>query len=307
VTEAVVADAPAAGSDETHRLADGRSIGYRVFGDPDGLPVFALHGTPGSRLNFTVTEGPARARRLRIIAPDRPGCGLSDFKRLDAFEDWVADLQALADALRIDTFAVIGISGGGPYALAAAWALPERVQFAALVSPIGPVADAGTAIRLSPAHRRLFKQWAARPRTCRMLFRALRVILTVAPSIAYRGLIRRASSSDRPILRQEAIKRNLLQALREGLRRDVRGAAQDLLLFGAPWRIPFRDVIVPVVLWQGLEDRNVPPAASEFLADNLANCRLDVIPSGGHYWVFDHLDAVLDAVEASLGAGRGLA
>jgi pimeloyl-ACP methyl ester carboxylesterase len=285
------------------RLKDGRALSFCVYGDRLGLPVFALHGTPGSRLNFSLADGIAKQRGLRLIAPDRPGCGGSDFKHFNSFTEWTEDLESLADALGLGRFALIGISGGGPYAIAAAHAMPHRVQFTALVSPIGPVADMGPGLRLTPAHRPIFREMPNRPRAAAAAFWTMRTLLRFAPNIAYRGLVARAAEADRPILLREAVKASLLTGHREGLKRGVDGAMQDLRLFGQSWNIPFRDVIVPAVLWQGLEDRNVPAAASEYLADQLANCRLDVIARAGHYWVFDHLQSVLDAVEASMKAG----
>ncbi|MEG6510136.1 alpha/beta hydrolase [Methyloligella sp. 2.7D] len=291
----------------TLTLPDGRKIAYAEFGDPGGAPVFAFHGTPGSRLTFEITEGSARARNLRIIAPDRPGYGRSDFKAFTQLGDWVADLEALADGLGLNRFALIGVSGGGPYAVAAASALSHRVEFLALVSPVGPVADLGARITLSPMHRRIFRELPNRPRLAAAVFWAMRRLLSLAPALAYRGLVQRAGAADRAVLLKQAVKQSLLDGHEEGLSAGVHGAVQDLRLFSGPWGIDFDQVIVPAVLWQGLADRNVPPAASRALAEMLPNCRLDLLPEAGHYWVFDHLDAVLDAVEASLKAGRGLA
>lgn len=288
-------------------LSDGRRMGYAEYGDPEGLPVLALHGTPGSRLTFTITDEAARARNLRIIAPDRPGYGLSDFKRFETVMDWVPDLRALADGLGLEGFGIMGVSGGGPYAVAAAAGMRRRTAFLALVSPVGPIFDLGERLRLTPTHRRIFKDLPARPRISAAVFWSMRSVLRMAPRLAYRGLVSRAAPSDRPILTQPDIKASLLEGHREGLRRDVRGAVQDLRLFAASWELDFASVIAPAVMWQGLEDRNVPPTAAEYLADWLPNCRLDVMPRAGHYWVFDHIGEVLDAVEASLKAGAGVA
>ncbi len=101
-------------------LGDGRKIGYAEYGDPDGLPVIALHGTPGSRFMFALTDEGARARGLRVIAPERPGYGRSDFHRFETLADTASDVEALADALGLDRFALMGMSGGGPHAVAAA-------------------------------------------------------------------------------------------------------------------------------------------------------------------------------------------
>jgi len=95
------------------RLPDGRRVGYAEYGDPDGLPVFALHGTPGSRFMFALTNEGAQERGLRLIAPERPGYGLSEFRHADSLGDIAADVVALADALGIGRCAIIGVSGGG--------------------------------------------------------------------------------------------------------------------------------------------------------------------------------------------------
>jgi pimeloyl-ACP methyl ester carboxylesterase len=106
-----------------HRCADGRKLGYAEFGDPDGAPVIALHGTPGSRLMFALADQAARERGLRLIAPERPGYGLSDAKDFPTLHDAAADIISLADSLNLKDFALIGVSGGGPFAIAAAGCL----------------------------------------------------------------------------------------------------------------------------------------------------------------------------------------
>ena len=133
-----------AGSDRTSqvlRLADGRRIGYAEYGDPEGASVLAIHGTPGSRFMFALTDKAARERGLRIVAPERPGYGLSDYRRKDGLARAADDMSAFADALGLRRFAVIGVSGGGPYAVAAAAAMADRIALLALISPVGPIAE----------------------------------------------------------------------------------------------------------------------------------------------------------------------
>src|SRR5919106_2686580 len=115
------------------RLPGGRRVGYAEFGDPGGKPVLAIHGTPGSRFMFARTDRAARARGLRIIAPERPGYGLSDYCHAGSLARLAADAVALADALGLDRFAVLGVSGGGPHALVAASAMLDRVALLALI------------------------------------------------------------------------------------------------------------------------------------------------------------------------------
>jgi pimeloyl-ACP methyl ester carboxylesterase len=284
----------------SHVLAGGRRLGFAEYGDPRGLPVFALHGTPGSRLMFALSHRAARERGLRLIAPERPGYGLSSFRRSVTLLDHAQDIAALADAFGFRRFALVGISGGGPYAVAAASAMPERIVLLALVGPVGPIADHGRQMRLSRGHRLLFGSLARWPFATRAFFLGLRRLLRTAPEIAYRGLQARVPPSDRAILARDDVKENLRAAVREGLRAGVEGAVQDVSLFCAPWGLALSSIDASSVLWQGSDDSIVPPDASYLLARTLANCRLDVTPGAGHYWVFGQFGLVLDAVAAAM-------
>jgi pimeloyl-ACP methyl ester carboxylesterase len=281
------------------RLADGRRIGYAEYGDEQGLAVLAIHGTPGSRLMFALTDKAARARRLRIVAPERPGYGLSDFRRMDTLGSAAEDVRAFADALGLDRFAVIGVSGGAPFAIAIAAAMPDRVALLALISPVGPIADCHARIRMSKLHRLIFTRMGGSDPACAAFFWSLRSLVRWAPGVAYRALMRRVSPSDRVVLAGDEVRANLQAALREGLKPGIAGARQDLRLFCAPWGLALQD-IVPAIVWQGSDDAIVPPGGAYHLAETLPNCRLDVIQGGGHYWVFGQFERVLDAVQAAL-------
>jgi pimeloyl-ACP methyl ester carboxylesterase len=285
-------------------LADGRRIGYAEFGDAQGMPVLAMHGTPGSRFMFALTDAAARERRLRIIAPERPGYGLSGYRRRVSLAQLAEDVEALADALGLDRFAVIGVSGGGPHAIAAAAAMPARVALLALISPVGPIAECRGRIRMSGLHRLIFTGLGRSPAATRSFFWSLRSLVRWAPGVAYRLLMQRVTQSDRRVLGHVEVRANLQAALKEGLRPGINGALQDLRLFCAPWGLVLADIDVPAVVWQGSDDTIVPPQAAYHLAETLPNCRLDVIQGAGHYWVFAQFGRVLDAVQAALRTAR---
>jgi pimeloyl-ACP methyl ester carboxylesterase len=296
---------PDAATDQTsrvERLPGGRRIGYAEFGDPHGAPVIALHGTPGSRFMFALTDHAARVRGLRIIAPERPGYGLSDYCRFASLTQLAADAEALADALGLDRFAVLGVSGGGPHALAAASAMPDRTALLALISPVGPIADCRKRIRMSRLHRLIFTRMGRSDPACAVFFWSVRTLVRYTPEVAYRALKQRVVAADRELLERAPVKANLQIALREGLRTGIAGARQDLRLFCAPWGLALEEIDVPAVVWQGSDDAIVPPAAAYLLAETLPNCRLDVIQGGGHYWVFGQFERVLDAVQVALRA-----
>jgi pimeloyl-ACP methyl ester carboxylesterase len=284
----------------TFRLVDGRRIGYAEFGDPQGAAVLAIHGTPGSRFMFALTDQAARARCLRIIAPERPGYGLSDYRRVATLAHTADDMTAFADALGLDRFAVIGVSGGAPHAVAAASSMADRVALLALVSPVGPIAECQSRIRMSKLHRLIFTKMGRSEPACATFFWSVRTLVRWTPGIAYRALRQRVIASDRNVLARAEVKANLQMALKEGLRPGIAGARQDLRLFCAPWGLALQEIDVPSVIWQGSDDTIVPPGGAYHLAETLPNCRLDVIQGAGHYWVFAQFERVLDAVQAAL-------
>ena len=284
----------------TVRLADGRRIGYAEYGDPQGASVLAIHGTPGSRFMFALTDKAARDRGLRIFAPERPGYGLSDFRRKDGLAQAADDLRWFADAVGLRRFALIGVSGGGPYAVATAASMVERVALLALISPVGPIAECQSKIRMSKLHRYIFTKIGRSRPSGAAFFWSLRHVVRYAPDLAYRGLMQRVAPTDRSVLLRGEVKADLQTALREGLRPGIAGARQDLRLFCAPWGLKLEEIDVPAIIWQGSDDTIVPPGAAYHLAETLPNCRLDVVQGGGHYWVFGEFHRVLDAVAAAL-------
>jgi pimeloyl-ACP methyl ester carboxylesterase len=129
------------------KLKDGRTLGYAEYRAPEGMPVFYFHGHPSSRLDWpSLVDNTDAASELnvRIIAVDRPGYGLSEFNSGRQILDWPDDVLELADALQLDRYAALGYSGGGPYAAACAFKIPERLTATAIVSGMGPADAPGT-------------------------------------------------------------------------------------------------------------------------------------------------------------------
>lgn len=122
--------------DQTHVLPDGRTLVWSEYGTTDGAAVFYFHGIPGSRIDGRVVADVIAAAGLRVIAADRPGFGRSTYAGKRSYSGWVADVESLADALGVDRFSILAYSCGGPYALAAAAALPDRVARVAIVSGV---------------------------------------------------------------------------------------------------------------------------------------------------------------------------
>src|SRR6266568_3152770 len=124
--------------DDTLPLHDGRALAFAEWGDPDGAPVVSFHGTPGSRLERHVDDRIYGRLGIRFVTSDRPGYGRSSPHPGRTFLDWASDVEQLLDHLDIERARMLGVSGGGPFALAAAHSLGERVERVAIVSGVGP-------------------------------------------------------------------------------------------------------------------------------------------------------------------------
>lgn len=154
-------------------LADGRSLGYAEFGDRDGSPVVDCHGFPGSRLEARLTDAAALGLGLRIVAPDRPGYGRSDYQPHRCLADWPRDVVALADALGSSRFAVLGVSGEGPYALACAGRLQARVSRVGIICALGELHAVGQIRGMSPVAAVVLAMARRIPRLTRGPFQGL--------------------------------------------------------------------------------------------------------------------------------------
>lgn len=281
---------------QTIRLRDGRDLAFAEYGDPEGMPLIGIHGTPGSRLVFRLSDEPAKNLRVRVIAPDRPGYGLSSPHKRRTLADWAADVDELADRLQLPSYAVIGVSGGGPHAVACAAYNQERVSSLGLVCPLGPVANQEFDDTVTLGYRIFFKYLARVPGAMRGIFTVGRFGFFYLPVLIYGAVLARATPDDWRILMRKEVRRSITTAMREGFRPSLRGGLGDVDVFCRPWDFSVEDIKVPTNLWQGLSDRNVPVKTSLRLGEKMPNCTVHQIPRSGHYWIFDNIETVLKTV-----------
>ncbi|NTU73114.1 alpha/beta hydrolase [Candidatus Roizmanbacteria bacterium] len=261
------------------QLKDGRKLGYAEFGDPKGKPVFYFHGWPASRLSGIETDTAAKKLGIRIIAPDRPGFGLSDFKKRRTLLDWPDDIVELADALKITKFAVMGCSGGGPYATACAYRLPARVTKAAIVVGLGPVNIPGNLDGISLINR---ISWGNNKR-----FPIVGVLASfgnfigskISPALSRR--IGFGAKEDRSMMTNE-IKERMNRSLREAFQQGIRGPAWDWHIYCNDWGFDLKDITVKTYLWYGAKDKNVSLNMGEYYHAQIPNSELHIDPHGGH-------------------------
>jgi len=280
-------------------LPDGRRLAYAEYGDPNGRPVLYFHGFPNSRLNAAPGAEAARRARVRLIAFDRPGFGRSDFQRGRTIAGWVDDVVAATDQLGLDRFAVIGYSGGGPYAVACAARIPQRITALALVSALAPLA-VPDAVRGFPLVTRLFlRLWRVLPWLTRPGIWLIGLQVRRAPEKAIVGAGRAAPPADKAVLSRPEVRAAFARDLQESFRQGSRAASHEFALYLKRWNVSEEGIALEVQLWQGEADKVVPPSMGRYHAKVIPNCRATFLPDQGHYWLVDHFEEILAAVTAA--------
>lgn len=289
---------------ETLLLPGGRRVGLAIYGDPDGYPVLAFHGTPASRLMYRLGNAAGRAHGLKLIAPDRPGYGLSSGDDTPTLSARTDTNVAIVDALGLDRFALIGISGGSPFATSLASRLGDRISALALVSPIGPVAEYVTddevPLALPLLQRRFYLNLSQRGAMLRPLARLAAAAVRGAPQVSVKLFRTAARGEDAMVLSRRDAANNLVAMTNESLRQGPDAALADFAIFGRPWEIDYAAIRAPSVLWIGAKDKIVPVPVAVYLAHQIPNCRLITIPDAAHFWVLEHTDDVLAELKAML-------
>jgi pimeloyl-ACP methyl ester carboxylesterase len=277
-------------------LWDGRDLGWLELGDPSGMPVFAFHGTPGSRLQCAIAEDQIVSAGVRLVCPDRPGYGLSSFQPGRRLVDWPRDVAELADHLGIDQFAAMGVSGGGPHAAACAALLDSRVTTAAIVSGVGPLWGVAATEGMLPMSR-VFTKLSRRGSLLMRPVLGLQVALTRRwPNQAVEFIERQLPPPDVAILQRPEV-RTLFEF--EGVRTSRtagKAAVQELEIFCRDWGFALADISIPVHLWQGDADMNVPASHARLQHEAIAGSVLHECPGEGHFLIFDRIEEILEVL-----------
>lgn len=277
-----------------------RSIGYSEYGDPQGLPVLYCHGTPGSSVECELAEQSARRHGLRLIAPDRPGYGMTDAAYAMGYAAWAQVVMQLLQRLGIERYAVLGISGGGPNALALAAADAERVLALSLVCSLGPTALPELARAAHPFVQWLLRRMQRSPHWLdRLMLRPVAALGHVLPRIAVTSMRFYNGRADRPCLSRPAVVELLTKNMQRAFQQGSAGGARDLRLMITPWDFSLERIALPVRLWHGMVDELLSPEHSRWIAAHLAHAELQLIPGAGHFSLpFDHIEAIMGDLAA---------
>jgi pimeloyl-ACP methyl ester carboxylesterase len=273
-------------------LPHGRTLAYQVLGDPSGPPLVVLHGTPGSSRQVACLDRAARDHGLALVAPDRAGYGGSSYDSARSIATSAHDVGAVLTHLGLPRCPVIGLSGGGPTALACGVLLPDQVVAVATVGGVAPMVPRDP---LLPPDRLVIR--AARHSEAGV--QAMLSVMIRAGRRPERSLERFAAllaEPDARLLRHDPdVRRAFLDDIAHPSPTAARAAARDFRLFARPWDIDLAGLTVPAQIWHGSEDRNVPVAHARVIAARCPTAQLHLIEGGGHM-PLSHADEIIASV-----------
>ncbi|MDG2304229.1 MAG: alpha/beta hydrolase [Candidatus Binatia bacterium] len=280
------------------RLEDGRELGYAEFGPATGFPILWFHGTPGAcRQIAPATREACWKRDVRLVAVERPGIGASTPHAYSGIVDFAHDIGQLTRALAIERFGMVGLSGGGPYTLACAHEMPDRVVGVAIlggVAPsVGPDAPEGGAVSITPV---VGPALAFLRGPLGFGMRGLVQVLKPLADPATDLFLQLLPPGDAKVFSDPATRRMFHEDLIHGSRDWMQALFLDVALFGKPWGFALGDVRVPVHLLYGDADNIVPLEHGRHMAGLLPHSTLDVRPQEGHLGGLGATDEIFDAL-----------
>ena len=282
-------------ADHLLSMRDGRKLEVREYGDPDGEPALFFHGLIGSHHQASYIDAQAQGHGLRIIAPNRPGVGKSDFIARGSALDAVPDVEDLAEALGLGEFSVIGISGGTPYALAVLFRLTDRVRTATVISGMGPTRLPGGLVAMDRRRRLILEVGSRSPRLAWRAFAEEGRRFKADPERLLDRLVATWSAPDRKLFERRDVFELFLLDL-HAVFTEGSGAitlAHELALY-RNYGVPLGGLPAStrVVLWQGLADTIVPPSMAWGMARAIPNSEAHFVP-GGHFMALEIADQII--------------
>jgi pimeloyl-ACP methyl ester carboxylesterase len=274
---------------------DGRHIDYESWGDPQGYPVFLLHGTPGSRLGPRPRTVVLYQLGIHLIAYDRPGYGKSDPRPERAVAHAADDVIAIADAMGLKRFSVVGRSGGGPHALACAARCPERVRSAAVLVSLAPRDAEGLDwfSGMTQSNVREYTKAAESPESFAWSVAEHAAVIRSNPLSLLAELDEELPDTDRLVVADVGIRNMLRQNYTGALEHSHEGWVEDALSFCRPWGFDPASITVPTLLWHGENDEFSPVGHFHWLADHIPGATVVLQPSAAHFAAVPLLPRVL--------------
>jgi len=281
-------------ADHILKLSTGLTLGYAEHGDPNGVPCFYFHGWPSARVQGVLMDEVGKKHGLRIISPDRPGIGLSDFQPKRTLLDWPSTLQELAAHVGAEKFHLLGWSGGGPYVLVTALKMPERVLSASVICGAPPLSFLGYQ-HMFWVYRMMIQLRHTFPPLLQGVLYLGRYMANSDPQKAPQSLLlRMLGKADREVLARPEIFSAVRQGMLESLRRGPKMVIADADIYLSEWGFEVSSVRPLIHFWHGRQDRNIAWQYSEQLAAIMPHTTTHWFDDEGHYSLpVNHADAIL--------------
>lgn len=269
--------------DHVFKLPNGLRLGYAEYGDPRGEVAFYFHGWPSSRLQGCLFDQAAKRHGMRLICPDRPGIGLSDPQPGRALSDWPHTVCQLAAHVGADNWHVIAWSGGGPYALATALRIPQRMLSVSILCGAPPLKFLGDR-ELLWIYRMLIWIRSLFPWLLGGILKLGAVIARMRPgSLPHRLLLRMLGTEDRRVLEDPRVLQIVCEATLGALSRPAADVIADADIYLREWGFEVSRITVPVRFWHGKQDRNIDWSYTRRLASLIPHATTFFSEHDGHY------------------------
>lgn len=286
-------------SSQFFQLENGLRVCYAEYGAEAGTPLIYYHGWPSSRLQAQTLDRIGKERGMTVYALDRPGLGRSDHDKNRKLQDISTVISEFLEHRQVEEkIHLLGVSGGGPYALATACALNERIQTTSVVCGAPPLAEFKGTKGMNPTYRALLKM---RPLLPTLIKPALPVTKWVAsktydePPLSW--FVKTLAPEDRRIFTEDETSLFALDSFREALAQNAPGLILDADAYTLPWELDYETITHPVHFWHGTEDQNLPLYMTEQLASQVPTSIPHWLEGEGHYSVpIKYAEEILECV-----------
>jgi pimeloyl-ACP methyl ester carboxylesterase len=297
-TSGVPVDIPPAIEESVLRLRDGRRLGYAVFGAPGGDTVLWFHGTPGGRRQVPPGVRIAAAEAgVRVVGIDRPGTGASTSHLHASILEYSGDIEQLADALGADRFGIVGLSGGGPYVLGCAYAMPTRVVAGVVLGGVAPtLGDEGVQGGVAQLARRFGPVLNVLREPLGVMLTGLTRLARPIENQAFDLYMRNSPPGDQRVFSNPEMREMFIADLRSAARTGLKAPVYDAILFGKPWGFSPSDVKVPIAFWHGDSDNIVPLHHARHLQALVRGSTLSVRAGESHLGALEAGEEILATI-----------
>jgi pimeloyl-ACP methyl ester carboxylesterase len=269
-------------------LRDGRTLGYAEYGCADGFPILFFHGLPGSRLEANKLHDAALKTKVRLIGLDRPGMGLSSPQKNRTILAWAEDVDAASAALNLETFSIIGHSGGAPYVAACAFRIPEKIHKAVIVSGIAPLTYPEAVTCLTKSQKLMYWMLQYCPFLLNWMMRLSAKTLENPKRLKI--MIKQLPEIDQKIFENPHYNEMMLLSLKEAFRQKVTGVIDDFKLVSNPLGFDLEKIQCPFVIWQGGQDQQAPVKHAEIYEKHIPQANYMFLKEEGHISILHHYD-----------------